>query len=235
MHSQTVWKKDQNDILVGAFEEGISKIGAEKKSYMNNGLVYRDVNTVIASGSELFAGTVKDVFKWDDKNKTWVSSSAGIKNKNIVSMAATPKGDRLYAGAGGYYSRKGYFESVPCLYMSKDEGKTWEKWDDGLPDGTLVYKIAINTAKPERIYLGTSDGIYMSDDGGDDWSKTADGLPDDFRVFDVRIAHMNDGNDLVYAAGSKGIFMTVDSDDPEWIDRNYGLPKTNITGIVVVP
>ena len=122
---------------------------------------------------------------------------------------------------------------MACLYMSKDEGKTWEEWDDGLSDDTLVYKISVNTAKPERIYLGTSDGVYISNDGGDDWSKADDGLPDDFRVFDIRIAHMNDGNDVVYAAGSKGIFMTVDGDDPVWIGRNYGLPKTNITGIVI--
>lgn len=226
-------ENERHDVLVGMFEEGISKVGAEENSFLNNGLVYRDVNTIITSGNDIFAGTVKDVFRWDDKNKTWVSSSEGIKNKNIISMAATPKGDILFAGAGGYYNRKGMFESVPCFYMSKDNGKTWKEADDGIPDDTLIYKIAINAAKPERIYLGTSDGVYMSDDGGDDWSKTDDGLPDDFRVFDVRISHMNDGNDVVYAAGSKGIFMAVDSGDPNWSGKNYGLPKTNITGIVL--
>jgi hypothetical protein len=58
-------------------------------------------------------------------------------------------------------------------------------------------------------------------------------LPDDFRVFDIRIKHIPDGNDVVYSAGSKGIFMAVDTDAPVWIDKNYGLPKTNITGIVL--
>jgi photosystem II stability/assembly factor-like uncharacterized protein len=226
-------ESEKHDVFVGMFEEGISKISAEENSYLNKGLTYRDVNTIITSGNDIFAGTVKDVFKWDNKNKTWLSSSQGIKNKNIISLAAAPKGDILYAGAGGYYDKKGMFESVPCLYISKDNGKTWKESEDGLSDDTLVYSIAVNAAKPERIYLGTSDGIYMSDDSGDDWSKTDDGLPDDFRVFDIRIKHMTDGNDTVYAAGSKGIFMAVDTDDPVWISKNYGLPKTNITGIVL--
>ena len=223
----------KHDVSVGMFEEGISRIGLEGYDYLNEGLVYRDVNTIITSGNDIFAGTVQDVFKWDSKNNAWISSSEGIKNKNIISMAVTPKGDVIYAGSGGYYNKKGWFESVPCLYISNDNGKTWEETDDGLPDDTLIYTIAVNPEKPERIYLGTSDGIYMSDDSGKDWSKIDDGLPDDFRVFDVRIKHLTDGNDVVYAAGSKGVFMTLDSDDSVWVSKNYGLPKTNITGVVL--
>ncbi len=226
-------EEGKQDVLVGMFEEGIARSGSDENSFLNNGLVYRDVNAIISSDKEIFAGTVQDIFKWDNKNKSWVSSSEGIKNKNIISMASTLKGDILLAGAGGYYNKKGMFESVPCLYMSKDYGKTWEKSDDGLPDGTLVYTIAVNSAKSERIYLGTSDGVYMSDDSGDDWSKTDDGLPDDFRVFDIKIKHMPDDNDAVFIAGSKGVFMTVDTKKQVWVSKNYGLPKTNLTGIVL--
>ena len=225
----------KQDVLVGMFDEGISKIDYEKSkdNFLNNGLTYRDVNTIITTGNDIFAGTAKDIFKWDNKSKKWLASSGGIKNKNIISMASTPKGDILFAGSGGYYNKKGMFESVPCLYVSKDNGKTWEDSDDGLPGDTLVYTIAVNKSVPERIYLGTSNGVFMSDDSGDEWSKTDNGLPDDFRVFDIRIYHVTDGNDVVYAAGSKGVFMAEDNDDPEWTDKNYGLPKTNITAIAV--
>ncbi|NLD35699.1 MAG: hypothetical protein GX654_02405, partial [Desulfatiglans sp.] len=80
---------------------------------------------------------------------------------------------------------------------------------------------------------GTSRGVYISSDSGDDWGKTDDGLPDDFRVFDIKIKNLDDENAFVYAAGSKGLFMAYDTDDPEWVNRDYGLPKTNITGIVI--
>jgi hypothetical protein len=218
--------------VIGVFSEGISKVEEGQKNYLNTGLTYRDVNTIITCGKDTFAGTVKDIFRWDNTKKFWESASIGVKNKNIISMAATPKGDALFAGSGGLLDAKGLLESVPCMYMSRDNGKTWEGWDDGMPGGTLVYSIAINSKRPERIYAGTSEGIYMSDDGGDDWDKTDGGLPNDFRVFDIKIKNLAEGKDLVYAAGSKGVFMAVDSDDPEWINKDYGLPKTNITGMV---
>lgn len=219
--------------IAGVFDEGISKVGTDEKRYLNAGLTYRDVNTIITCGNHLFAGTVKDIFRWDSQKKVWKSASVGVKNKNIISLAATPKGDALYAGTGGYLDAKGFFQSSPCLYMSKDNGKTWKGWDDDIPGDTLVYSIAVNMKKPERLYAGTSDGVYMSDDGGDDWNKADDGLPDDFRVFDIKIKNLDDGNALIYAAGSKGVYMAIDTDDPDWINRDYGLPKTNITGIVV--
>jgi hypothetical protein len=219
--------------IAGVFDEGISKVSAVEKVYLNTGLTYRDVNTIITCGNDLFAGTVKDIFSWDNTKKAWGSASEGIKNKNIMSMAATPKGDIIYAGSGGYLDEKGLFTSSPCLYISKDNGKTWGAWDDGIPGDTLIYSIAVNMKRPERIYAGTSDGIYFSDDGGDGWDKTDEGLPDDLRVFDIRVKNLDDGNALVYAAGSKGVFMAVDSDNPEWINKDYGLPKTNITGIVI--
>jgi photosystem II stability/assembly factor-like uncharacterized protein len=220
-------------IITGVFDDGISMVGAGENAYLNSGLTYRDVNTIITSGNNVFAGTVKDIFRWDSTKKKWESASAGVKNKNIISMAATPKGDILYAGAGGLLDAKGFFQSFPCLYISKDKGKTWKGWDDDILGGTLVYSIAVNSIKPERMYVGTSDGVYMSDDGGDDWDKTDDGLPDDFRVFDIKIKNLDDGNALVYATGSKGVFMAFDSNDPDWINKDFGLPKTNITGFVV--
>jgi hypothetical protein len=219
--------------IAGVFDEGISMVNPVGKAYMNSGLTYRDINTMVTCGNDLFAGTVKDIFRWDNTKKIWESTSVGVKNKNIISLAATPKGDSLYAGAGGYLDAKGFFQSSPCLYISKDNGKTWEGWDDDIPRDTLVYSIAVNMKRPERMYAGTSDGVYMSDDGGDDWDKTDDGLPDDFRVFDIKIKNLSEGNDLVYAAGSKGIFMAFDSNDPEWINKDFGLPKTNITGIEI--
>jgi photosystem II stability/assembly factor-like uncharacterized protein len=220
-------------ILAGVFNEGISKVEEGQKNYLNTGLTYRDVNTIITSGNNVFAGTVKDIFRWDNTKKMLEPASVGVKNKNIISMAATQKGDVLFAGSGGLLDAKGLLRSFPCLYMSMDNGKTWEAWDDGIPGDTLVYSIALNNKRPERVYAGTSDGVYMSDDGGDDWDKTDDGLPDDFMVFDIKIKNLDEGKDLVYAAGSKGVFMAVDSDDPDWVNRDYGLPKTNITGIVI--
>lgn len=190
---------------------------------------------MLIRGDDIFAGTVKDLFKWDTASNAWRSMSNGIKNKNILSMGADPQGNILYAGSGPYDQEKGFFEKIPCLYKSTDRGKTWSVSDKGIPDGTLVYEITANPARPERVYLGASDGMYRSVDSGENWTKMEAGLPKDLRIFDIEIARMPGKKDVVYAAGSRGIFMTVDDDATSWTGKSYGLPPTNITGIVLLP
>ena len=122
----------------------------------NQGLSYRDVNVVFTHEQDMYAGTVHDLFQYDNNAKKWTSISKGIKNRNIYSIDTDLEGSTLYAGSGAYPDERGFFEKIPCLYKSPDHGKTWIASDKGVPDGTLVYSIAVNKKQPERIYLGTS-------------------------------------------------------------------------------
>ena len=223
------------EIFAGMNSRGIfiTQPGSGIWQALNKGLAYRDVNTFLVLSKDLYAGTVNDLYKWDEASKNWKASSEGIKNKNIISMNADPKGDILYAGSGTYQDEKGFFENIPCLYKSADKGHTWEVSDRGLPDDTLVYVFAVNPQSPERIYIGTSDGIYRSVNSGKKWNRMKHGLPDESRVFDIKIARTPDGKDVVYAAGSKGIYMAMDEKSPQWEDKSYGLPQTSITSIIL--
>jgi len=200
----------------------------------NQGLAYRDVNILFSPEKDLYAGTTHDLFKWDKIENKWVSSSQGIKNKNILAISGTAGNKILLAGSGVYNGIKGRFEDVPCIYKSIDAGLSWQASDKGIPDGTLVYSMAVTRSKPESIYLGTSDGVYRSVDEGNKWSKTQEGLPEQFRVFDIKIEQMKDGINVVYAVGSKGVFMTVDDGKSVWVSKNYGLPQTAMTSIIVL-
>ena len=224
------------EILVGKKETGIYKAteGTDNWEQFNNGLAYRDVNVLFKGAGSIYAGTIKGLFKLDDTSRTWTDISLGIKNRNITAFTADPQGTAIYAGAGVYQDAKGRFATIPSLYKSTDSGKTWEASDKGLPAGVLVFSIAVNPLKPERIYAGTSDGIYRSIDSGKKWSKTKDGLPKKFRVLDVRIAHSSDGKELVYAAGANGLFMAQDDENPEWVSRSYGLEKTYISSVLLM-
>lgn len=225
----------RGEVLVGMNGGGVFKarVGPGTWQPCNNGLTFRDVNVLFAPGKALYAGTVKDLFKWGESSKQWVPASRGIKNKNILSMAADPEGKTVFAGSGAYEGKRGRFEDIPCLYRSLDAGLTWTGWHKGLPDGALIYTIAVNLRRPERIYLGTSDGVYRSTNSGQDWSKMTGGLPNGLRVFDIEIAHIADGMDVVYAAGSKGVFMSMDVDEAVWASKSYGLPRTAITSILI--
>jgi hypothetical protein len=223
-------------LLLGLNNGGVYQSDTAFKSWQvrNQGLIYHEINTLYNHEQELYAGTTHDLFKWDKNENRWVSFSQGIKNKNILSINSTSDNKTLFAGSGGYNGIKGRFENIPCLYKSIDAGQSWQASDEGIPDGTLIYSLAVTRPKPEKIYAGTSDGIYLSVDEGKSWAKTEEGLPDQFRVFDIKDETMKDGNSVIYAVGSKGVFMTVDDGKSGWVSKNYGLPQTAMTSIVVL-
>ncbi|MBW2610137.1 MAG: hypothetical protein JRC68_07310 [Deltaproteobacteria bacterium] len=230
-------QQGKNKVLVAGNKIGIFETQNEFEAWhpSNNGLTYRDVNVLLTRGEDLFAGTAKDLFKRGETSKQWMAASEGIKNKNILSIDFDPQDKILYAGSGPYEGEKGRFEDIPCLYKSTDQGRTWVASDEGIQEGTLIYIICVNPIKPERIYLGTSNGIFLSTNSGKRWEKMENGLPRGLKLFDIKIARMSDNMDLVYAAGSKGVFMTIDNDNTLWLNKSYGLERTAITSIVLLP
>ena len=225
------------EMLVATNDAGILKACDESDPWTpcNQSLTYRDVNVLFSHKNLLFAGTAKDLFRWDENSKQWMPASKGIQNRNILALGADSEGKILYAGSGGYSEERGVFQEIPCLYKSTNQGLTWSPSDRGIPDGTLVFAIAVNTGRPERIYLGTSDGIYRSTEGGQSWQKMEQGLPEEMKVFDIKVARMPDEKDVVYAATAVGVFMTADDDETRWVSRNYGLEPTAITSILLAP
>ena len=224
------------EMLVATKNTGILRACDESDPWVpcNQSLTYRDVNVIFSHKNLLFAGTAKDLFRWDENSEQWMPASEGIRNRNILSLGADSGGKILYAGSGGYSEERGFFQEIPCLYKSTNQGQTWSPSDKGIPDGTLVFTIAVNPGRPERIYLGTSDGIYRSTEGGQTWQKMEQGLPKEMMVFDIKVARMPDGKDVVYAATAVGVFMTADDDETQWVSRNYGLEPTAITSILLV-
>jgi hypothetical protein len=223
-------------MFVGTYGEGISVSSDDRTRWMkfNSGLFCREVNALYTVGRSLFAGTERDLFKWNESSDRWEAHSEGIENKNIVSMAGDKQGTFILAGSGVYNYEKGYFTTIPCLYKSTDQGKTWVKWDKGLPGKTLVYSIAVNPEKPNVIYLGTSEGVFRSTNGGEKWRKTTAGLPKDVKAFDLRLARTAKGDHVVYvAAGPHGVFRALDAEEVLWSNLSYDLSFSSTTGIAL--
>jgi len=230
-------EQGRGEMLAATNGSGILMAGKESDSWLlcNRGLVYREVNVLFSQGNLLLAGTAKDLFKWSQDSIEWVPASVGIQNKNILSLAADSEASILYAGSGAYDGERSFFQEIPCLYKGTDQGKTWTDCDEGIPDGTLGFTIAVNPARPERVYLGTSDGIYRSTDAGKNWSRMDEGLPKELNIFDITMARLPDGNDVFYAATEVGVYMTTDDEETRWVSRNYGLEPTAITSLLIVP
>jgi hypothetical protein len=219
------------EIFVGKRDTGVYKSDelASIWETANKGLTYRDVNVLFNGTGSLFAGTNNGIFKWDNSSKSWSDTSAGIENRNIFSIGAGSDGKTIYAGAGAFQDKKGRFKTIQSLYKSMDDGRTWQISDKGLPNDIMVFSIAVNAQRPERVYLGTSEGVYRSIDSGSKWSRICEGLPKKFRVLDIKVMRQTNNKDLVYAAGVNGLYMAPDEESIQWVSRSYGLDNTYVS------
>ncbi|HMP29707.1 MAG TPA: glycosyl hydrolase, partial [Saprospiraceae bacterium] len=64
------------------------------------------------------------------------------------------------------------------VYKSTDAGETWQKIQNGLPEGLGKMAIAVAASNSDKVYLlveadreKEEAGLYVSDNGGDSWDK----------------------------------------------------------------
>jgi photosystem II stability/assembly factor-like uncharacterized protein len=102
------------------------------------------------------------------------------------------------------------------LFKSTDDGNTWRKLTQGLPEDTSQVNLTLVASKPDRLYAvaGTNEpgayssaaglGVFRSDDAGESWTRiTSDPRPA-LRIGggDLPILRADPSNpDVVYSAG----------------------------------
>jgi hypothetical protein len=107
----------------------------------------------------------------------WIPGNGGLALHTIVLDPVDRR--RMYVGisSGG-------------VYRTTDGGTSWTAQNHGIratfmpnqfPEfGQCVHKIALHTARPERLLLQNHWGVYRSDDYAESWTPISNGLPSDF-------------------------------------------------------
>ena len=95
----------------------------------------------------------------------------------------------------------------PMLYRTKNGGKSWKSIINGIPDGTLVWRLVQDHVNPKLLFLGTEYGVYVSLNQGDDWHKFSNGMPT-ISVRDLAIQKRED--DLVVATFGRSFYILDD-------------------------
>ena len=95
----------------------------------------------------------------------------------------------------------------PYLYKTIDGGKKWTSISEGIPDGTLVWRIVQDHINPNLLFLGTEYGVYVSLNKGEKWHKFSSGLPT-IPVRDLVIQKRE--NDLVLATFGRSFYVLDD-------------------------
>ena len=107
----------------------------------------------------------------------WMPGNGGLALHSILLDPVDKKRMYIAISSGG-------------VYRTDDSGTTWTARNRGIaapfmPDkypefGQCVHKIALHSARPERLFLQNHRGIYRSDDRAENWIDVANGVPSDF-------------------------------------------------------
>ena len=100
-----------------------------------------------------------------------------------------------------------YGDFSPYLYKTDNGGKSWKSITEGIPDGTLIWRLVQDHVNPNLLFLATEYGVYISLNQGDNWHKFSTGLPT-IAVRDMAIQQRE--NDLVLATFGRSFYVLDD-------------------------
>ncbi len=158
----------------------------------------------------LYAGTDDGIIQsTKDGGKTWiklnVESLPGVPSTAFVNDIKADLYDEQVAYVILDNHKFGDFN--PYVYMTKNGGKTWESISNGIPAGTITWRIVQDHQKQNILFLGTEYGVYISLNQGKEWHKFSAGLPT-IPVRDLVIQKRE--NDLVLATFGRGFYVLDD-------------------------
>ena len=100
-----------------------------------------------------------------------------------------------------------YGDYAPYLYKTTNGGKSWKSIANGIPEGTLVWRLVQDHVNPNLLFLGTEYGVYVSLNQGEEWHKFSNGMPT-ISVRDLAIQKRE--NDLVAATFGRSFYVLDD-------------------------
>jgi ligand-binding sensor domain-containing protein len=169
----------------------------------------------IASLSILGCGQNKGQAALKKSPVTVVYSNAKWEQLNSLTdiwfLAVKAIGKDLVAGSYGH-----------GLYRSKDDGRSWQPINQGLPDkASCVGFTVIGDVLFADIYEGK---VYRSDDHGDHWIEADSGIANNGTTGFLEHHLIAFGNRLFYCRTFSDIYCSTDS-GKSWSKAEAGLPK----------
>lgn len=125
------------------------------------------------------------VYRSDDGGRDWTDLSPGLPSQFGFPLVIHPHDpSTIYViPHNGPELGRHMIDGQAAVWRSRDRGDSWERLDDGLPQGhayltVLREAMATDTLERPGIYFGTSAGqVFASADEGDHWRLAANFLP----------------------------------------------------------
>ncbi len=143
-----------------------------------------DVVWVAAQGPLWSKGGDRGLFKTTDGGKTWTKVLGTGEWTGVTDLAIDPRNPDLLYAATWQRQRTvaAYIGGGPesGLHRSTDGGTTWQKLEQGLPEGPLgKIGLAVSPQDPDVVYtaielLRRKGAVYRSTNRGSSWDKMSD-------------------------------------------------------------
>ena len=224
--SQRVWRSENRGDNWKAISKDLTKnqerlalpIMGKVQSFENAWDVYAmsTYNTITslaeskADENILYAGTDDGIIQLSkDGGKSWEKMTVDQLPKVPSTAFVNDIKADLYDKQTAYVALDNhkFGDYQPYLYKTIDGGKKWTSISDGIPDGTLVWRIVQDHINPNLLFLGTEYGVYVSLNKGEKWHKFSSGLPT-IPVRDLAIQKRE--NDLVLATFGRSFYVLDD-------------------------
>ncbi len=211
---------------------GISTSMDEGVSW-NRTVVNQYISALVAvpdgrGAKNLFAGTWGGILRSTDIGKSWSSASIGIPPMWTRAFTMSTKdtgGTNLFTGGG----RIAWPGSKNGIYLSTDNGESWESRNDGMPD-TLVTTLLTAADDGNIIFAGTyGAGVFTSNNNGMTWTSANIGLTNPLVT-----TLAQSGDFLFVGTDGGGVFVSTDG-GMHWIDTKPGLPYEHVLALAAYP
>jgi photosystem II stability/assembly factor-like uncharacterized protein len=161
------------------------KVGLDETRHISRIVIDpKNPNVVIVAAQGALYGSSKErgLYKSTDGGATWKNVLFVNEKTGAAELSMDMTNPRILYAAMWEHGRLPWkvISGGPGsgLYKSTDEGDTWEKMKEGLPEEMGKMAIAVSRSNPEKVYaLIESDsekeagGLFVSNDAGKKWSR----------------------------------------------------------------
>ncbi len=216
------WKLISNDLSRGIDRNTLPVM---EKVWGLDAVVKNQSTSIYGNITGLSEGAKGQLYASTDDGQTWVTNDDGATWTKMSEVF--PNGPAAAKNGAGYpfvsmiqagrnantvfavldHHRFGDFQ--PYVYKSIDNGKTWTKITNGLPENGPVKCILEDNFDSDILLVGTEFGFYISINGGQSFINWQGGLPP-IAIKDV--VQQNDQDDIVLATFGRGFAVCDDYD-----------------------
>lgn len=181
------------------------------------------------------------LFESHDGGTKWQQTNTGLTYQSRTgwrALAFAPSQvQRVYAGAGGFYSAGVWDASMPGagIWISQNGGHTWAQSSEKAVADAHVADLAVDPTSAERVFAATlNHGVLRSEDGGAHWEEVTAAMGRGLKVLSVEVDPDNPMR--VFAGRNRGGLLLSENGGDTWRAIGAGLnPEASVTTIVVDP